>query len=86
MHQIGTRFDQNQKTYYTDNHESPSNVIYRDVYIKEHLLLSLRQPVWTYVQKDEVSQEALNDLNNRMIVPKIEIVMGWKCIGFILIS
>jgi hypothetical protein len=54
MYQIGARFDQNQKTHYTDNHESPSNVIYRDVYIKEHLLLSLRQPVWTYVQKDEV--------------------------------
>jgi hypothetical protein len=76
MLQIGAQFVEHQKSYYTDNHDSPVNVAYRLKYIEEQFELSLRQPLWTYVAADGVSDEALSHLRKRGIDPKRECIRG----------
>ena len=56
MVRLGCERSAHNKNYYTDRHEAPDVVAYRDAYVHRDLLRELRQPVWIQLTGAEASE------------------------------
>jgi len=56
MHRFGMCYQRTKQTYYTDNHDRPDVVTYRNGYVSEHAEMLLRMPVWRTLKKGELEE------------------------------
>lgn len=68
----GCSYEKYTRTYYTDSHNSPSTVSYRNTeYIPKLDVISVREPLWVSVREQDASQAALDHLHRMLSVLKL---------------
>ena len=55
MHRVGCEMSSQKKNFYTDRHEAPDVVAYRNDYVARDLEREKRQPLWIQLTKEEAS-------------------------------